>query len=394
MKLVFAHDHIFYKYDKQFFSTGGLSKEMLERYTKVFEEVVVISRQKNISKFNDKLTLASTDRVKFVEIPNFKSIRNSHEILKARKIINREIANSDALISRIPSSIGSMAIKAAKRMKKPYLVEVVACPWDALWNHSFKGKIIAPFTYLSTKKLVERADYAVYVTNNFLQKRYPTKGNSVNCSNVALKEFDDNVLFKRLEKIHNKKNGEKIIIGTTAAVNVRYKGQQYIIQALGELKKQGKTHFEYQLVGGGEQSYLKSVAEQYDVSDQVKFLGSLPHNKVFEWLDTIDIYTQPSRQEGLPRGLIEAMSRGLPCFGAHTAGIPELVEAKFIFSNSKNNIYEICNLLGEMNKEAMLVQAKKNFDEAKKYDSTIIETRRQLFFSRFKKNAQPFKERT
>ena len=113
MKLVFAHDHIFYKYDKQFFSTGGLSKEMLERYTKVFEEVVVISRQKNISKFNDKLTLASTDRVKFVEIPNFKSIRNSHEILKARKIINREIANSDALISRIPSSIGSMAIKAA-----------------------------------------------------------------------------------------------------------------------------------------------------------------------------------------------------------------------------------------------------------------------------------------
>ncbi|MFA2832070.1 glycosyltransferase [Bacillus paranthracis] len=393
MKLVFAHDHIFYKYDNQFFSTGGLSKEMLERYTKVFEEVVVISRQKNISKFNDKLTLASTDRVKFVEIPNFKSIRNSHEILKARKIINMEIANSDALISRIPSSIGSMAIKAAKRMKKPYLVEVVACPWDALWNHSFKGKIIAPLTYLSTKKLVEKADYAVYVTSEFLQKRYPTKGNSVNCSNVALKEFNDNVLLRRLEKIHNKGNCEKIIIGTTAAVNVRYKGQQYIIQALGELKKQGKTGFEYQLVGGGEQRYLKSIAEQYGVSDQVKFLGSLPHNKVFEWLDTIDIYTQPSRQEGLPRGLIEAMSRGLPCFGAHTAGIPELIEKNFIFSNSKNNIYEICNVLEGMNKEIMLAQAKRNFDEAKKYDSTIIETRRQLFFNQFKKNAKVFKER-
>ena len=34
-------------------------------------------------------------------------------------------------------------------------------------------------------------------------KRYPTKGEYVNCSNVVLREFDDNVLVNRLNKIKN-----------------------------------------------------------------------------------------------------------------------------------------------------------------------------------------------
>src|SRR5690606_15570335 len=117
----------------------------------------------------------------------------------------------------------------------------------------------------------------------------------------------------------------KIIIGTTAAIDVKHKGQQYVIEALGELKKNGYTKFEYHLVGGGDPAYLKSIAKRHNIEENIHFLGTLPHNKVFEWLDNIDIYVQPSRQEGLPRALIEAMSRGLPAFGANTAGIPELL---------------------------------------------------------------------
>ncbi|PEU59998.1 glycosyl transferase [Priestia megaterium] len=388
MKLVFAHDHVFYKYENQFFSTGGLSKEMLERYTKVFEEVVVISRQKEIDALDGKLTLASTDRVSFVQIPNFKSISNVHKLLQAKKIINYEVTNSDALISRLPSSIGAIAVDIARGNGTPYLVEVVACPWDALWNHSFKGKLLAPFTYFSTKTKIGQSKYATYVTNEFLQRRYPTKGKNISCSNVALKEFNNEILASRIQKIENKGSREKIVIGTTAAVNVRYKGQQYIIEALGELKKQGITNYEYHLVGGGSNTYLKSIAQKYDVVQQVKFLGSLSHDKVFEWLDTIDIYAQPSRQEGLPRALIEAMSRGLPSFGARTAGIPELLENKYIISNTKNNIKEILSILQGLSKEELLSQAMRNYGESMKYNRDIIEARRQKFFIHFKNVVQ------
>ena len=177
----------------------------------------------------------------------------------------------------------------------------------------------------------------------------------------------------------------KVVIGTTAAVDVRYKGQQYIIQALGELKKQGITNYEYQLVGGGDQAHLKSIAEKYNVTEQVKFLGAMPHNKVFKWLETIDIYTQPSRQEGLPRALIEAMSRAVPAFGARTAGILELLDNEFIFSNTRKNIDEIIDILKSFDIETMRVQAKRNYEESKKYDKDTIEERRRKFFEEFKK---------
>ncbi len=382
MKMVFAHDHIFYKYNDQYYSSGGLSKEMLERYSSIFEEVVVLSRQKEISSLDNKLTLASTDRVTFIKVPDFKSVKRYYLKKKASAIVKNEVINADCLIAR-NSSIASIALKYAKQYRKPYLLEIVACQWDALWNHSFKGKILAPYSYLKLKKTAKEAPYVIYVTNEFLQKRYPTNGMSTSCSNVALTEFDDKVLEKRLKKIKYIQENSKVIIGTTAAVNVRYKGQQYVIEGLGNLKKQGITNYEYQLVGGGDQRYLKTIAEKYDVVDQVKFLGAMPHSQVFEWLETIDLYVQPSRQEGLPRALIEAMSRAVPAFGANTAGIPELLEKKYIFSNTRQNISEICGILESMTKGNMVSQAKRNFDEAKQYDQKVIDERRQKFFQEF-----------
>ena len=178
----------------------------------------------------------------------------------------------------------------------------------------------------------------------------------------------------------------KVVIGTTAAVDVRYKGQQYIIQALGELKKQGITNYEYQLVGGGDQAHLKSIAEKYNVTEQVKFLGAMPHNKVFKWLETIDIYTQPSRQEGLPRALIEAMSTGCPSMGSTTAGIPELLNSKYIFNNG--GVEEICKLLKKMNENEMVREARRNFQKAKEYDKKVLDNRRKEFLIQVQKDIE------
>ena len=46
-------------------------------------------------------------------------------------------------------------------------MEVVGCAWDALWNHSYKGKILAPKSYMSMRRAVSKAPYVVYVTNGF-----------------------------------------------------------------------------------------------------------------------------------------------------------------------------------------------------------------------------------
>lgn len=385
MQVLFCHDGPLMKYDNDYYGIAH-NDEMFERYKSIANKIGTVIR---LNYINDEETIKSYSKItvspfKVYEIPNISSSKGLllHK-KKAKKIVEEAVLDSDYIVARLPSMSGFIAIDYAKKYSKPYLTEVVTCPWDAYWNHSFRGKLVAPLMYRATKKRVKESKYVVYVTNEFLQKRYPTEGNSVNCSNVALTEFDDEILKRRLEKIKNKKANDKIILGTTAAVDVRFKGQQFIIEALGELKKQGYTNYEYQLVGAGNQRYLKSVARKHGVTDQVKFLGPMLHKDVFDWLETIDIYVQPSRQEGLPRALIEAMSRAIPAFGANTAGIPELLQDDFIFSNTRNNINEICSILLSYNKRMMLYQAKRNYKESKRYDKSIIESTRNSFFNEF-----------
>ena len=218
-------------------------------------------------------------------------------------------------------------------------------------------------------------------------KRDTTKGQNIGCSDVDLPSLDNIILDIRLYKISNMHQDRPIVVGTTAAVNVRFKGQKYVIKAISKLNNEG-YNFEYHLAGGGDNSYLKSVAEKYGVLDKVKFLGSLPHDKVFEYLDNIDIYIQPSRQEGLPRALVEAMSRGCPALGSTTGGIPELLNEKFIFRNGAVN--EICDLLKKMDKEDMLEEVKRSFEKAKEYDKELLDEKRNDFYKEFRNSTNTY----
>lgn len=387
MRVLFCHDGPLRIDENDNYYGSAHNDKVFQRYYNIADNLSVLMRVNEISETeaNAKLSKITISPLEIIRCPNLMTVKNLiFTSKKAKIIIERAVKKSDYIVARLPSMIGYQAINFAKKHNKPYLVEVVTCPWDAFWNHSLKGKIIAPIMYKKMKKYVKNAKYVVYVTNEFLQRRYPTKGKSENCSNVSLKKIDERILSNRVLRIKNMNNRKKII-GTTAAVNVKFKGQQYIIEALGKLKKEyGETDYEYQLVGDGDQSYLKRVAEKNNVSDQVVFLGAVPHNKVFDWLETIDIYAQPSRQEGLPRALVEAMSLGIPSFGAKTAGIPELLDSNYIFSNTKKNIDEIIIILQGFNKKQMLIQGIKNFNESKKYDNNIIEKRRSKFFESFK----------
>lgn len=364
-----------------------LNNEVFKRYFSVVDSLDVAIRVEDGATQNSKVSQITLEGLNITKIPNIASIGGLRQKKLAIQFLSQSIGNADIVFIRLPSFIGNIAVRLARKMKKPYIIEMVGCPWDSLWNHSFKGKVIAPYMWYLTRTNLKLARYVIYVTNSFLQRRYTTNGKSVNCSNVELPELNADVLKNRIHKILNKE--DRIVIGTAAALNVRYKGQQYIIEAISKLKSKG-IQCEYQLVGWGDSSYLKKVAAKYGVEDRIKFLGTLPHKEIFSWLDSIDIYAQPSRQEGLPRALIEAMSRGCPVIGAKSGGIPELIDSEFIFSNTNQNIEEICSILSSMSKNVMIRQAKRNYEEAKKYSKAIIEERRNQFFKDFVNNMEKF----
>ncbi|MFP8643703.1 glycosyltransferase [Priestia aryabhattai] len=353
-----------------------LNNNVFRRYFSIVNSLDIAIRVEKQEQ-NSKASQITLDNLNIIPMPNVASATGIFNTKEATHALKQNIKKADILFIRLPSFIGNIAIKLAKQLNKPYIVEMVGCPWDSLWNHSVKGKIIAPYMWHTTRQNLKDAKYAVYVTNEFLQNRYPTNGEFVNCSNVELPEVEDSILDSRIEKIQTSE--EKITIGTAAALNVRYKGQQYVIEAISKLKREG-IKCEYQLVGWGDSSYLKEKAKQFEVEDCIKFVGTLPHKEVFSWIDNIDIYAQPSRQEGLPRALIEAMSRGCPAIGAKSGGIPELLEKEYVFSNKKTNIDEICSIIRNYNKEKMIKQSKRNFMEAKQYNKELIQKRRISLF--------------
>ncbi len=68
---------------------------------------------------------------------------------------------------------------------------------------------------------------------------------------------------------------------------------------------------------------IEDLAKQLGVQAAVRFLGQ--RDDIPALLPALHISVLPSRGEGLPRALVEAMACGVPCVGTDVGGIPELL---------------------------------------------------------------------
>ena len=388
MDMVFVYeDKIAQDVAGNYYTGSAFSREVFDRYLQHFDHITLLMRKAAVEP-NDTETLRRMNRIDTTQIDvvllpdlnaGFKNHFDPRVRAEFKRIVLENITPDRAVILRAPSVSGTIASDYCYSRGIPYLAEAVGCPWDSLWNHSLKGKVLAPGEWKHFRRTMRNADYAVYVTSEFLQRRYPTRGKSSAISDVELHPMDNAILKKRLERIRN--HSGKIKLATAAAVNAAYKGQQFVIEALSKLKTQGNNNFEYHLAGGGDPTALQELAERLGVTDQVVFEGSLPHDAMFAWLDDMDLYIQPSLQEGLPRAVVEAMSRGLPALGAHTGGIPELLGDDCIFP--RKGVKEIAQMLDHITPERMIAMAQKNYECAKQFQKETLEKKRFAFYSAF-----------
>lgn len=379
MKVLYSTQAVVQFDGKHYYSNAVQST--YPRYKVLGDHLVCLAYIKHVdSGTEDKVDEGALE---FVEIAKINTL--SSFFLKRRDndiVVEKEVKKADVCVAHIPSFHSEAVVKYAKKYSKPYMTVVVGCSWDSYWNYNLKGKILAPFCYLSLRNAQKNAPFSIYVTNHFLQNRYPTTGKWIGCSNVNISTGINGVLESRMCKIREKAEEKKVLkIGTAAALDVPYKGQLYVIQALSLLKKQG-FDYEYHLVGAGTGEALKQAAIDYDVEDRIFIKGRIPHEKITDFLDEIDIYIQPSKQEGLPRATIEAMSRGCLCLGSDIAGIPELIEKRYLFK--KGNYREIAKILASVSLEDLVCQAERNYNLAKEYDADVLNARRMKFILEFR----------
>jgi glycosyltransferase involved in cell wall biosynthesis len=70
---------------------------------------------------------------------------------------------------------------------------------------------------------------------------------------------------------------------------------------------------------------LRATAARLGVADRVRFAGRLATADILGLLGTSDLFVLPSRHEGHPVALAEAMACGLACVGSDTTGIRDLL---------------------------------------------------------------------
>lgn len=289
-----------------------------------------------------------------------------------KEIVRNVILNSDLVFVKMPSfTIGRYALHLLNKYNVKYVTEVVGDAFDVYWYYNLKGKLLSIPNYLISRYYIARSENVIYVTDSFLQKRYPTKGFSLSCSNVRIE------IPEKKESVCS--DGTVIKIGTISPVDSVFRGHDTVLNAIGLLKKRG-LHVKYFLVGGGNPGRLKGKAEKLVIADQVFFLGELTHDEVISFLDTIDIYVHPSKAEGLPRALIEAMSRGKLSIGARTGGIPELLSDEYIFD--KGDYHRLCHIIEGVNKADLCIQGDLNYIKSQQFENSILDAKRKNFISK------------
>lgn len=382
MKVLFSAMNTI-EYDGQFYYNNAIP-DMYRRYLILGDDITLICHYKEVE--HPKSQKINPEEIKIIALKKRSTIK-SRFFSKSRllPLLDEEVKKADFCVVHLPSHHGNVIIKLAKQYNKPYITVICGCIWDSLWNYDWRGKLLAPKSFIRMRKAQRDAPYSIYVTKYFLQKRYPTTGKSINCSNVEMQTGVPGVLEQRLANIEKRRAEGRILrIGTAAAIDVPYKGQEYVIRAVGKLKEIG-IDMEYYMIGNGSKDRLQTIVDQLNLNNRVFFLGGLPHDKVAEFFDDMDIYIQPSKQEGLPRSTIEAMSRGCLCIGSDIAGIPELLDKRHLFT--KGNVTQLVSILKSIQPDDYAKQARRNYEVAKDYDRDVLNERRKNFLLEFKENA-------
>lgn len=360
-----------------------VTNEMLNRYFEVVDRLCLMMRTIQLDETYKERHLKPLElgnNIEVVEMPNLNTPKNFLRRGKYARQIAEYVKKSNLVFLRIPSIISNMAANECIKQNKQYFAEVGGCSWDSYWNHGLLGKIIAPSMYFGQKHTVREATFASYVTERWLQVRYPTDGESIVASNVYIDYYDEDNIRQRIER-YKLSAPVRYRLGTIASVDVPYKGQEYIIRAMGRLKRKG-IMLEYDLVGAGNPKFLQRLAERCGVADQVHFLGVKLHDDIWSWLDTIDIYAQPSKQEGLPRAVIEAMNRGCMTIGSDVAGIPELIEEDTVFKS--DNVKQICEIIERLVSEKdHSFRIRRNTEKTRDFEIGILNERRKEIFRKY-----------
>ncbi len=383
MNVVVSCDHHFDRSpDGAIWAHGPLTHSFWLRYRPAFERVRLIARVRDIPEAPAGEQPANGEGVEFISVPDFTGPRQY--LLRRRAIVaaaRGAIRNGDAVMLRAPAVMGDCLMPELERTGRPYGIEVVTDPYDVFGSKAVRHPLRRFFRWSFARALRAQcagACGAAYVTEHALQRRYPP-GPGAFATHYSSIDLPGSAFADAPRTAPLPSPARLLLVGTLAQL---YKAPDVLIEAVAEVVRGGLA-VELTIVGGGQhRQELEARAVELGLNGVVRFTGNLSQSgAVRSELDRADLFTMPSRQEGLPRAMIEAMARGLPAIGSTVGGIPELLPAEDLVptDDAPALAAKIREMLGD---PARMARASaRNLAKAREYSQEILTPRRQALYA-------------
>ncbi len=350
------------------------------RYTVVYDDVTVITRIGTWEAKGGKLI--EGPGIKVYALPDIRRLVPFLFYIPNLLWLFFKLPKDATYILRSPGFIPSLAWFVFLIRHIPFGVEMVGDPKDTLDKESGTlplRPLLNLFWILTTKGQCQTAAATAYVTKAALQKIYPPGVRKPTFNYTSLDLGDDD--FVTAPRSAEQFNCHRPTLVNVAMMHQNIKGQDVLLKAVAQIRAKG-VDARLVLIGDGDnRSVLEQLSKDLSISDYVRFTGLLPKGPhLYEEMDKADLFVLPSRQEGLPRAMIEAMARGLPCVASDVGGACELVPHKELVP--KGDVQALTNRILEQlsDPSRLAVQSVRNIESAKEHHANIVEEKRKQFY--------------
>jgi phosphatidylinositol alpha-1,6-mannosyltransferase len=372
--------------------SGGTAYAFWQRYLAVFDEVRVIARVFDApagATLDGAPAGAALDApvegpgVHVSPLPGFDGPRGL--ALHAPAVVAsawRGLADTPAVIVRGPATVGFLCARLARLRRQPVGVEVVGDPLDIFGAGVGRGA--APvFREIFVRDLRWQCAHAcavAYVTAGTLQARYPVRP-GVFVTHYSSVDLGPEAVVAT-PRVHAGPQAAPRLV-TVGQLEQLYKGTDVLLGALRRLVADG-LDARLTIVGDGRfRPFLEDLAGRLGVRERVTFAGLVPAGAgVRACLDPADLFVLPSRAEGLPRALIEAMARALPAIGTRVGGIPELLPADTLVPPDDEPALAAAIARAVATPAWLDRMSRENLARAGEYRADLLAARRRAFYER------------
>ncbi|MEZ5479952.1 MAG: glycosyltransferase family 4 protein [Thiolinea sp.] len=367
--------------DNSFWTDSAFPDSFWQRYLVIFQQVGIIARAQPVKTLQPGWKRVDSERVQVHPLPYYVGplgfVRRLPAILGTLRALIRPDA---AYIVRVPSILGSVLIRLLLRQRLAYALEVVGDPEDAFAANVIQHPLRPLFRWLFVREMTwqcARARGVAYVTQTRLQQRYPRPEASFTAAYSSI-ELPASMLLHQPRQPRQNEPLKLLFIGSLEQL---YKGLHIVLQALALCRERGQE-FSLDVLGEGRyRPQLQQMAVDLKLDTLVRFHGMVPRETgVIPFLDQADLFIHASLTEGLPRVVIEAMARGLPCVATRVGGIPELMPDQDL--TPPNDVQALADRICELARqpEQRAAQSLRNLKKAAEYEESILAGRRQHFY--------------